>query len=125
MGPPPPPRMAGPPPPGVDAGGVAAMGLGEGAPEAVGIGRRDDEVNGVGRQATGPDRRSRPPGRRSDQVPVDAVVVIAEEHPFAPVPALGGMMRRTGDDDAGEASHGGARGGIARGRWGIFRALSP
>jgi hypothetical protein len=36
---------------------------------------------------------------------IELVVVVAEEHPLAPVAALRDMMRQAGDNKAGDAGH--------------------
>ncbi len=59
----------------------------------------------VGHQAPGPDLTLRLGGGLKDQVFVSSVIVLLEENGFSAVPALGDVMRKSRDDDTGDASH--------------------
>ncbi len=60
----------------------------------------------VGHQAIGPAPRRPACGTGfGQQIAIERVVVVAEEHPLAPVAALGDVMGQTGDDETGDAGH--------------------
>jgi hypothetical protein len=58
-------------------------------------------VNVVGRQAICPDLRPGSPRGAGDQGQVGAVVAVLEEHLFPTIAALGYVMRKTWDHEAG------------------------
>jgi hypothetical protein len=59
----------------------------------------------VRHEAVGPDRDAALAAGGRQQIPIERVVAILEEHALAPIAALGDVMRQTGHDDAGYASH--------------------
>jgi len=59
----------------------------------------------VRHQAVGDDARVCFLGELVDQVEIEAVVVVFEKDRLAAVAALGDVVRRFGQDDAGEAGH--------------------
>lgn len=69
--------------------------------------RHDDRVNVVGHQAIGPDLGACPLGRLGQQVQIERIIALFEESLLPAVAALRHMMRQSGNDETGEASHGG------------------
>jgi len=63
----------------------------------------------VWHQAIGPAGDALPAALARQQIAIKLIVVIAEKHSLAPVAALRDMMGKAGDDEAGDAGHGGAR----------------
>ena len=96
------------------------MRLAERPPERFLPVRHEDEMHMVRHQAVSPacDAVLAAPARQ--EIAIEFVVVVAEEHPLAPVAALGDVMGKTGDDEAGDAGHSGDRG---HGKSAVCRAI--
>ena len=60
----------------------------------------------VGHQAIGPHRNARLAAARGEEIAVERIIAVLEEHLLTPIAALRDMMRQTGHDDAGKAGHG-------------------
>jgi hypothetical protein len=99
--------MPGPARPRVDETGIEPMGAGERQREALRVGGRQDEVDVVGHLAIGPNRDAEAPAGLGEPVAVERIVVFALENPLAAIAALGDVVGRSGNDDAGDASHAG------------------
>ena len=85
------------------------MRLAERAPEPLGRARNQDQVDVIGHQAIAPHRDALAPARLAEEIAVERVVVVGEEHPLAPGAALGDLMGQVGDDETADARHGGLR----------------
>ena len=72
--------------------------------------RDEDEMDVVGHQAIGPDGDALLAALARQEVAIEFVVLVGEKHPLAPIAALRHMMRKAGDNEAGDAGHAGARG---------------
>ena len=48
------------------------------------------------------------PAGLTQKIAVERVVVLAEEHPLAPIAALGHMMRQIGNDEPADTRNGGS-----------------
>jgi hypothetical protein len=59
----------------------------------------------VRHETVGPDRDTALAAGGGQEIPVEFVVALLEEHALAPIAALGDVMRQTEHDDAGDASH--------------------
>ena len=64
----------------------------------------------VRHQAIGPDRDALLAALARQQVAVEFIVLVAKEHPLAPIAALRHMMGKARDNKAADAGHTGARG---------------
>jgi hypothetical protein len=67
--------------------------------------RDKNQMHVIRHQAPAPDLDLGRIAMRGEQVAIESIVVVAEERPGPPVATLGDMVRETGNDDAGEASH--------------------
>src|SRR5271170_6540136 len=91
--------------PRVDEGGIPPVRLAEGAREALRRRRRQDEMDMVRHQHVGPDRHGGLISSFTQQVAIEPIIVIAEEHALAPIAALRDVMRQVRNDVAGDAGH--------------------
>ena len=91
--------------PRIDEAGVAPVRVGEGAPQSVGVGRHDDDVNVIRHQAIGPDLGARLGRGVSQQRSIEDIIALLEEGLFAPIAALGYVVRQARQDEAREADH--------------------
>ncbi len=60
-------------------------------------------MDAVGRQAIAPHRDALAPAGLAEQIAVERVVRVGEEHPLAPVAALGHMMRKVWNHEPADA----------------------
>ena len=97
--------MPGHPRAGVDIGRIAPMRLADRARQSRAGARVQDEVNVVGHQALGPAREPVVCAALGEEVAVELIVAGLREQRLTAVAVPGHMMRRIGDDDAGEAGH--------------------
>src|SRR5271165_2515960 len=102
-------EMARDPQPRVDDRGIAPMRLAERPSQRLLAVGDENEVDVVWHQAIGPAGDALPAALARQQIAIKLIVVIAEKHSLAPVAALRDMMGKAGDDEAGDAGHGGAR----------------
>lgn len=78
---------------------------GERPGQPVGVGRHQDKMDMVGHEAPRPHLDIGGAAALGQEIAVERVIGVAEEHARAAVAALGDVVRMTGDDDAGEAGH--------------------
>jgi len=90
----------------VDDRAIAPMRLAERPPEPLAGGGDEDQVDMVGHQAMAPDLDPVLARLLGEQVTVEFMVGVREEHGLAPIAALGDMMRQAGDDETRDASRG-------------------
>ena len=68
--------------------------------------RHEDEMHVVRHQAVGPAGDAVLAALAGQEIAIEFVVVIAEEHPLAPVAALREVMGKPRDDETSDAGHG-------------------
>lgn len=100
-------QMSPPATAGIDEVGPPAVRRAQGQAQAVPGLRAEDQVNVVGHQTPGPDGDRMSAHLLGQHVAVDVLVAVLEKDRLAPVAPRGHMMRKAGNDDAGEARHGG------------------
>src|SRR4051794_19828261 len=90
------------------------MHRGERTPQTISVGWHQDEMNVIGHQAPGPDRDIGSLAAFRQEVAVERVVVVAEEHAGTTIAALGDEVRQSWNNNAGKTSHGGISQGSGR-----------
>ena len=75
------------------------------SPEPLLVPWRQDQVDVIGHEAPGPDLDARPLRLFGQQVAIDLLIPVLEEDRLTPIAPLGHVVRKTRNDDAGEASH--------------------
>lgn len=90
---------------GIDSGGIAAVGVGDTAAQAFRISGHDDQVDMVGHQAPSPDLAAGLRQSNAQKITLGLIVGTTKETRFLPVSPLGDMVRKAGNDNAGETSH--------------------
>ena len=98
-------QMPGPAAARIDEVGVAPMRLAHGQAKSGIVSWREDQVDVIGHQAIGPDLNAAPADLFGEQVTINLLVAVLEEDRLAPIAPLGHMVRQSGNDHAGEASH--------------------
>ena len=78
------------------------MDIEERPPQPVLVARHRDDVHVVGHQAIGPDRHPRSRRRVGQQVEVEFVVAVLEEHLLAAIAALRHVVLDARQDEAGK-----------------------
>ena len=91
----------------IDIARIVTMDVAEGPAQSILVARDRDDVDVIGHQAIGPDRHLRSRGCFGEQVEIERIVPIFEEHPLAPVAPLGDVVRNAWKDDAREPGHSG------------------
>jgi hypothetical protein len=99
------PHMPGPFVARVEARRIAPVRIGHALPQPVRIGRDDQQMHMVRHQAPSPDLSLRLLRRHAQLIEIKAVIIIGKKHLLAPVAALGDVMGKAGNDDAGETGH--------------------
>ena len=90
---------------GIDMARIAAMGFADRVREAFRAGGFQDEVDMVGHEAPGPASHVVCCAGGRHQIPIERIVPVFEESLLAPVAPLRHMMRKSGQNDPGLASH--------------------
>jgi hypothetical protein len=99
------PHMAGPSVACIQPRRIAPVGIGHRQPQTVTAGGHDQQMDMVRHQAPTPDFTPRLRRRGAQLIEVEAVVAIGEKHLLTPVAALGDMMGKPWNDNAGETGH--------------------
>ena len=94
-----------PAPAGVDEACPATVRGAERPRQAAVIARPQDQVNMVGHQAMGPNLDTELLRLLREEIAVDVLIAVLEEHRLAPIAARCHMMRQTGSNDARETGH--------------------
>ena len=84
------------------------MRLAERPPQPLRRLRGQDQMDVVRHQAIGPYRDPFAPAGLMQKIAIERVIVVAEEHFFAPIAALGHVMRQIGNDKPADARNGGS-----------------
>jgi hypothetical protein len=92
--------------PRMDLARISAMDRRQRTAQPVRVARYEDQMDMVRHQLPGPDRAPGRMARGREEIAIERVVSLAEEHPRPAVAALCHMMRQSGNDDAGETCHG-------------------
>ena len=80
----------------VDDRAIAPMRLTERAPERFGAIGNEDQMNMIGHQAIGPDSDAMLAALLAQEIAVEFIVGVGEEHGFAPISALRHMVWQAG-----------------------------
>lgn len=91
---------------GIEEGGVAPVRLADRTGQPLRRRRREDEVNVIGHEAIGPALDAIGLAALGEEIAVERVVFGLEEDRLTAIAALGDMVRRAGNGDAGDAGHG-------------------
>ena len=99
------PEMPGPAPSPVDEPGIPPVNWRKGRPQALFIVGHQNGVDMVGHQGESPAGNTRRPAALGQQAAVEAVVGLTEEHLLPAIAALGDMVGKAWDNEAGDACH--------------------
>jgi hypothetical protein len=89
----------------VDGRGLAPMRLAERSPAHLGAIGDEGQINVIGHQATGPDSDAMPAASPAQEIAVELMVGVGEEHGFAPISTLRHMAPQARNDETGDAGH--------------------
>ena len=89
----------------VDQPGIPSVKWCQSGAQAILILRHQNSVDMVGHQREGPAGNTRRPAALGQQVTVEAVVGLTEEHLLPAIAALGDMVGKAWDNEAGDACH--------------------
>lgn len=92
----------------IDGDAVAPVSVGNRLRHAHAARRHEDQMNVVGHQAPRPDGDPAGPAMLAEELDVEPVIVVAEEHQLAPVATLGDVVRDVGHDRPRKLGHGGS-----------------
>ena len=85
---------------------IALLGLAECPRQTVSVGRHEDDVHVIGHQAIGPAGDVGLAAALGQQVSVERIVVVREEHTLTAVDPRRDMVREARDNDTGGPGHG-------------------
>ena len=98
-------QVAGDPRPRVGEGGEAPVRLADRLGQPIGAGGNEDQMNMVGHQAIGPAGHAIGAATLGHQIAIERVVARLDEQRLPPIAALGDVVGKVGDDDAGQTGH--------------------
>jgi hypothetical protein len=98
-------QMARHPQPCVDERRIAPMRLAQRPSEPLGRPWRQNQMDVIGHQAIAPNSDPLAPACLAQQIAIERIIVLTEEHGPAPIAALGDVMRQVRDDETADARH--------------------